>query len=175
MATNLVQLQLGSGRQLARKGKLMCGHSPALTEQFCHRYWGTGESCVFSYWPEGVFRVGQWTMVSLSSVYAVCDITGVCGGFQVNSFFQALDSDGFMIGGGGDGAHLSVDSAMFRGTSAQSDTYNTGPLAPPEFNLTKVECWGFTSNRSKGYTPEGKMDYNFLFSNHAGNVANEVQ
>merc|ERR1711924_53165 len=103
---------------------------------------GTGESFVFSFWPDG-FRVGTST--------------------QCNSFFQAMQMDGITIGGGGQGAHLTLCKDLKDGTSAGSATYNTGAIAPSRFQVFKMEAWGFISRRFTSSFLQGKMDYDFLF------------
>ena len=119
---------------------------------------GTGESFVFSFWPDG-FRVGTSTQVFAAASFVQDPIILV----QCNSFFQAMQVDGITIGGGGQGAHLTLCKDLKDGTSADSATYSTGAIAPSRFRVFKMEAWGFVSRRFTSSFLQGKMDYDFLF------------
>ena len=90
------------------------------------RYFGTGESFVFTLEPAP--RLFPWS--------------------TANSFFQLGQADSLAVGAGG-AFSLWVDDDLHRGTSGRCDTFGSAPLSAAcgpdggEFFILYLELWGF--------------------------------
>jgi hypothetical protein len=90
------------------------------------RYYGSGESFVFSLAP--ILQCYKWT--------------------GVNDLFIVSNSQTIAMGGGGDGFSWQLDSELDTGVSAKSDTYGNECLSSNEFfKCLNVEVWDVGTSR----------------------------
>ncbi|XP_064377434.1 TLD domain-containing protein 2 isoform X2 [Dromaius novaehollandiae] len=93
----------------------------ASTIRVSNRFYGTGETFLFSFSPE--LKVFPWT--------------------GRNSFFMKGDMDLLMIGGGSGKFGLWLDGDLYHGGSHPCETFNNEPLSPrEEFCIQALEAWG---------------------------------
>lgn len=91
-----------------------------------HRYYGTGDSFVFTVAP--VLQAYKWT--------------------GVNDMFVVSFNQTIAMGGGGDGFAFQLDSELDTGVSNKSDTFGNECLSSSEFfKCLNVEVWDIGSSR----------------------------
>jgi hypothetical protein len=90
-------------------------------------FYGTGESCLFSFDDEDNLEVFPWT--------------------GLNSYFIKGNTDSIVIGSGDGHFGLWLDENFLHGSSYNCETYGNRSLATTEdFLCTGVEAWGFRGN-----------------------------
>ena len=105
------------------------------------RYYGTGESFVFTCVP----AAGAQPVAVAGSVDPAEPLTGVriFKWSGRNAYFQLGQADALAVGGGGAYA-LKMDDDLAQGLSGECDTFASPCLATaPEFDILHVELWAF--------------------------------